>query len=199
MAWERAEQWSLLVGGDAETNFRVGVPKGRKDENAEGVDLPKVKSMMLLEVKPLTESKNVHASSAQLVNAKGETLLWQRLSMVSGKRQECREVVATPDVASLMRKTIWMTSSAQHGSVRTTTTWDVLTTARLRRRKATLSSCVRQNVGQMALRRKIQLTFSNYNRGTLGLTQCTLFDAYLTAPSFASNIWHCCPVAEQVA
>jgi hypothetical protein len=71
MAWERAEQWSLLVGGDAETNVRVGVPKGRKDENAEGVDLPKAKSMMLLEVKPLTESENVHASRAQLVNAKG--------------------------------------------------------------------------------------------------------------------------------
>lgn len=64
---------------------------------------------------------------------------------------------------------------------------------------------VRQNDDQTALRRKVPIDVSSYSLngvlGTLGLrtvTHCTLRHADLTAQLFASNIWHCCPVAEQV-
>jgi hypothetical protein len=77
----------LVVVGDAATPVRV--PKDR-DADRKGVDLPKAKSMMLLGAKPLTESENVHASSAQFVNARREILLWQCLSIVSRSKAAAR-------------------------------------------------------------------------------------------------------------
>ena len=112
MAWERAGQWSLLVVGEAETDVFVTKERAPKLEEV-GVDLPKAKSMMLLEVKPLTESENVHASSAQLVNARGEILLWQCRSMISSRPVNTQSGTQT----MVMRKKKSMTSIAQLGSV----------------------------------------------------------------------------------